>query len=558
MTKSFNGYDNLPSGLDSINSQLAQNAQQLTDIVVTARNVGLVAGDSSKATQNATTLNNYLATAQNTEITFLGKDYYFDNTITITGTNKLIGKKGTCFILTNAIVDFIYLKPYATIDHIALQLPTNHNKSGIILYNGDYTQWFNEYLHQAKNIFIYGDPNSLTSTGISLNASQGYNVSNFSSNNITILNCFTGISITQSGNGWVNGNFFDNVYPQNCKTGISVQNGSGNRFIYQYQFSSSGTTAIYCSGSQNTFIGKVWDAVPGQTIAYLDNGSQSNTIVGTGLTPNIMRDYITDLGQDNNFSGSLNNAPQIQGGYKYDSNNNYQAPDWSRFYGAYSDILFYADKKYTVNFSLGGSSIVFGSMATLFSNGGIILANATPDNPITIEIIFSTAITYAPEFGITFQNGWVPQNVMIEYATTSGGTYSTNKNITNNRNNKVASCISAYGATIGKIRFTLSNGIVNATTNANGRIGIGNIYMFSTAQMGTYYFPSNGGKFYGDVNINGNYLIVGNKASLPTASSTYRNYIATVQGNGTTTADTLYICLMSSTGTYSWKTITTG
>jgi hypothetical protein len=53
-------------------------------------------------------------------------------------------------------------------------------------------------------------------------------------------------------------------------------------------------------------------------------------------------------------------------------------------------------------------------------------------------------------------------------------------------------------------------------------------------------------------------IIVPNLASLPTASATYRGQIATVQGNGTTTADTFYICLMSATGSYSWKQVMAG
>lgn len=45
---------------------------------------------------------------------------------------------------------------------------------------------------------------------------------------------------------------------------------------------------------------------------------------------------------------------------------------------------------------------------------------------------------------------------------------------------------------------------------------------------------------------------------LPTASSSYRGQMRMVSGNGTSTADIVYMCLMSSTGTYSWKQITTG
>lgn len=46
--------------------------------------------------------------------------------------------------------------------------------------------------------------------------------------------------------------------------------------------------------------------------------------------------------------------------------------------------------------------------------------------------------------------------------------------------------------------------------------------------------------------------------TLPTASSLYKGHTVIVPGNGTTTADIFYICLMSSTGTYTWKQIVTG
>jgi hypothetical protein len=46
--------------------------------------------------------------------------------------------------------------------------------------------------------------------------------------------------------------------------------------------------------------------------------------------------------------------------------------------------------------------------------------------------------------------------------------------------------------------------------------------------------------------------------TLPTASANYRGRTVMVQGNGTTTADIIYICLMSATGTYSWKQVITG
>lgn len=51
---------------------------------------------------------------------------------------------------------------------------------------------------------------------------------------------------------------------------------------------------------------------------------------------------------------------------------------------------------------------------------------------------------------------------------------------------------------------------------------------------------------------------LGSVSVLPTASAAYRYREVVVPGNGTTTADIHYVCLMSSTGTYSWKQIAAG
>lgn len=539
--------------------------KQLSEIVLVSFQIGIVPDDPMKAQQNTQKLNDYLNTHQKTTILFDSKEYYFSDTILLTGTNKIQGKKGTKFTLTVIDKDFIYLKPFSSLECVELNLPPNHNKAGIAVYNGNYTQWQNHNFHHMRDVFIYGNP-TLTSTGIYLDASDGYNVSNFTCYNVTILNCNKGISITASGTGWASSNSFDNVYPQNCTTGFYLKgtnNGQvgGNRFIHHFQFSTNiaGQTAIYCNGFENSFIGKVWDAKPSQIIAHFDNGSKNNYIGGTGFPPNVKTVYTIDNGQDNFFAGAINNVPQIRSAYMYDSSDNYQTYNWQRFFGSYSDILFNADKNHTVNLTLGGSSILSGSLNTLFgTNTGISFANTTDANPIVLEIVFSAVVNNISEYGITFQYGFTPKNVKIEYASTSAGTYTTAINVTNNKNPNVAFASSPYGSNIGKIRITLSNAIVNATTNATGRIGIGNVYMFSTGMMGTYYLPSSGGKMYGTLDMNTNYIQLGSKNSLPTASATYRGMMAYVAGNGTTTPDTTYICLMSSTGTYSWKPIITG
>ena len=64
-----------------------------------------------------------------------------------------------------------------------------------------------------------------------------------------------------------------------------------------------------------------------------------------------------------------------------------------------------------------------------------------------------------------------------------------------------------------------------------------------------------GGAMYGNIDMHKSYFVVGNIASLPQASSVYRNYMAVVRGDGVTTGDLCYICMLSEIGTYTWKII---
>lgn len=54
------------------------------------------------------------------------------------------------------------------------------------------------------------------------------------------------------------------------------------------------------------------------------------------------------------------------------------------------------------------------------------------------------------------------------------------------------------------------------------------------------------------------YCSPGQVSALPGASSTYKGQMLIVPGNGSTTADILYVCLLSAAGSYSWKQIVSG
>jgi hypothetical protein len=487
-------------------SSLAQRATQedVNDITINARKIGIIPNDITKANQNAILLNQYLIDNQNTEIMFLSKNYYFDNTVTVTGTNKLIGKKSTKFILTVTNKDAFRIKPFSGMESISIELPANHNMAGIKVGNSDdFSQWSTHYLSFVRDIFIYGNTTGL-SNGIQLEANEGFNVTNFTADNVTILNCNYGIYTTSSGTGWVNGNNFINVYPQNCKYGI-YNMGSGNKFIYSVQMGalSASTTGVYCGGNENLFSGKVWDVVNGQFVIETSSKATNNTFNGQSFTPNIVQNYIKDRGTNNTFVGDYltKSIPTPSGAYRYNSQDTSQliTPSWANHFGLVDDLLMFCDKTSTVNLTSGSGGILSGSIANVFSNKGMLFNNATTGSPIIIEIVLPTAKNFISTLGVTFQAGLNAGNIKIEYASSSGGTYSTLVNLSDNVNEYALWSVGAYGVTVQKIKITLSQGVINVINNPNGLIGLWNIFMFGNGYHGNLYLPRSGGDVYDDL-----------------------------------------------------------
>jgi len=109
----------------------------------------------------------------------------------------------------------------------------------------------------------------------------------------------------------------------------------------------------------------------------------------------------------------------------------------------------------------------------------------------------------------------------------------------------------------GGAEFSINgDGVDSANTNVV--IG-GNILLNSN---GISYF--NGGKVgikttapTQELEINGG-IRLNTTTVQPAASATSQGTLWVVKGDGTTTADTIQVCLMSATGTYSWVTLATG
>lgn len=507
----------LGARLDNVTSELAQIAKQI-------KSIGVVPDDPSKATANAIALNNYFATNSNKTVLCSNENYYIDNTIVVTSNNKLIGQKSTKFILSATSKDAFRLKPFASIESISIELPANHNKVGIMVGNNDdFSQWSTHHLSFIRDIFIYGNVTRL-STGLHCEAIDGYAVTNFSADNVTILNCKYGIYLGASGTGWVNGNNFINVYPQNCEYGI-YNLGSGNKFIYSVQMGSSAVSrsGVYCGGNENLFSGKVWDTANGSLAVETSSESVNNTFEGQAFPPNIVQRYVMDRGTNNYFVGDYltKQIPSPQGAYRYNSQDTSKliAPSWANHFGIADDLLMFCDKTGTVTSSNGDGGISTGSLSDLFSNKGMTFNNTSVGNPIVIEIILPSPINFIDTFGITFHSGLNAGNIKMEWASSSGGAYNLATNISNNINEYVVWSLGSYGSTIQKLKFTLSQGVINTLNNPLGLIGIWNIFMFGNGYNGNLYLPRSGGDIYGDLQFFQNKGVI---VKTPDGSKKYR------------------------------------
>ena len=533
------------------NIELAQVRHLINEeyLGIPAEWLGIKSGDcATNAANNTQLLNNFLATATNSTVIFKAQEYCFNDTITVTKTNKLKGTPNTLLRLITNNVDFIRLKPLASIESLRLRLFANHTKACISLKDDDFMQWSDHYLHSIKDCFIYGDRNSQTSIGIELFATAAtHSISNVLISNVTIMMCRTGISIDKV-NGWCNGNFFDNVYLQGCIRGIHIgKDIGGNRFLYQLQYRpvnemTTEDIAVFCEGYNNIFLGTIWETPPYRTMIELTASSTGNNFIGMDFGRNTMNGNVRDDGQNNVFPGFTDvsrSIPQTTGAYVYSRHDPvyWDTARWQQFYGAYSNILHNAHKIHNVTFSLGGSEVWYGEIGDVFNRDNqIVLKNTPVTNPIVIEIVFNRRLERVPELGITFDYGLVAKYVKFEYKEyETDANYKLLHEIKDNTQYFVTTDRSTYGGEFSRLRITIADGFAHALLNPNASIGIGCIYMYSTELMGNYYLPVNGGKVYGDIDLQGN--MIANKAwqsgtteNRPTNPEHFQEYFDTSLG----------------------------
>ncbi len=237
---------------------------------------GVISNLSGAATTNAAIINRYLNGSNMSILKFQShSDYYIDDTLLLKSFKGISGGIKSRFILTTTNKDAIRYFPFALLDNFTIVLPDNHTKAGVkIDDSSDFSQYAStdNFHHIIQNIVVRGSNALLLSTGLDCRCLDTFNISNLQVTNFTPIWCYYGLLIDAVGTGWSNGNSFINIYPQACQYGIYNGDGgtggcAGNRYIYTVQVEKTigkAISGIYAGGTNNVYIGKVWDCIVGQ------------------------------------------------------------------------------------------------------------------------------------------------------------------------------------------------------------------------------------------------------------------------------------------------------
>jgi hypothetical protein len=547
----FDTSDNTYQGtvFDTLNSQLAEKVSYAT---------GLVLNDQTKATANATLINQLL-TQGNVRLPI--GDIYIDNTIVIPSNTSLIGEKGKTNVrMVTLNKHIIQLKQYSSVKDMNLYFPNGLNSlvGGIYMNAVD-----NVVFYDIDNVVINGLAPWNTgelSAGILQDGTSSGSIY-YGHAKATVINCYYGVKQI-GGLASLNANKFTDLVLENNKWQMDLA-GGGNAYRFTAQTYSGTIHTVTCSGSNNIFEGVIYDlqtGVSGLKAYEFSNTASNNTYldwVGGYLTSN----FIIDSGTMNRITNPSYEMKQFMGfgEVRGVDSNGVASRIYPGFYGMQDNALAFIHKRGTV--TLNSGTITSGTIQKIFDPTQPFTGTTFSDPSIS-NIVIQVDYPQAYQtnfFGIIFDGSSFPDRFEIWTKTSSGGTYNLFTSVTNNQRSNwyFAPSTVGYNGYWG-IQVKIYSAFNNANYNTNKQVNIKSIWATDSLNGGQTFLKQGGGTLYGNLNMGGNYLTVGNVASLPTASAAFRGQIIYVQGNGTTTADTAYQCLMSATGTYSWKQIIAG
>ncbi|GEM_PF-3097756 len=359
---------------------------------------------------------------------------------------------------------------------------------------------------------------------------------------------------------WINGNSFHQIYFHACELDICLEGSDGFRSdqaAYSYEVSGNHFTDIqsqpmsytmYFSmcGRFNTINGKFWD---NHLMESDIKGQFTRTSSYNAITSNLDSYQISDVGNYNSISSPYRDfrtgviPPAINIAYSFTGNQD--------------DYLAYATARGFVFRQTGGLPPMSGQLDLAFSLSGdeSIVWNgsqATENNPIVLELTLPERAVYFSNFGLAF-SPWMesPRGIIIRRKQDGlWRTVADHRSLGNQPFFILRSVLAPVEAL--EIKMWGSNDSVNQW------IRLTRIFGQSTQKFGYAYLPRNGGELYGDLDLNRYYLTVGQVGQLPPASPMHRGKMIRVLGDGSATADTVYMCMMSSSGRFNWKPLVQG
>jgi hypothetical protein len=412
--------------------------------------------------------------------------------------------------------------------------------------------------------------NDLTGNGIYVEGNKG-SVAFTQINNMYFSRTKNALKVNVNLPGYANGFIGSNWIIRSSKRAFCLIGSEGNSFTnIQWNTGSHSIEPIYCESNFNNFHGFWWDlgtsTIPNQ-IATFSGNAEGNLIKSSDTLPswfindltstklnfiNTMKDDVYEVIKQGSYLPNIwmSSSEYKKWGYWFDS---------KPFGGTQDNIFAFADKVNTV--ANVGKALATGTLGTAFNPFAEIssgkptwILNEDEYIQIQIDVHDPPFLVKRLDFiQIVFSSSLEAKNVRIESSSNNGLNWVNLKNETNNANRYVVfhDTLTATKASTNptNIRVTISN-----PNNENKTVRIEAIIGRMLPFPGYTFLPRNGGKIYGNLDMNNYYITLGKINSLPKPSAHYRGNLISIEGQRGV-EDRIYICKKRADDTYEWVQI---
>ncbi|MEH7457963.1 hypothetical protein V7183_12175 [Bacillus sp. JJ1127] len=293
---------------------------------------------------------------------------------------------------------------------------------------------------------------------------------------------------------WINANVFQSIFIDGCQYGIEVDGNndlpnesSGNVFSrIQVQCRQQTKKVIRCSGAYNSFDCMIWDTYRMSSepiVIEFSSNSHRNY-----LFSNLLLTTIVDKGQYNVCISTYEQSLPIELPLTLNK---------PHLIGNQDDILVNAPMKYSVK-QVSGKLPYGGNLTNCFNlidEQSVNYIDIPDSNPVIIEIDFTkNPIQMLNCFGLYFGWGEIPKKIRIEYLLSANGNWIVATDVPLNMRDTIISNMKA--SQLYKVRVTMSGYVQD-----HKRFRINRIFARSSMESGNAWLSTNGGKLYGDIEM---------------------------------------------------------